>query len=162
MKLGALVAGALIIASAIPLPAMAQRITCYRRGNFIECPGYGEFDYTRNNNSNNNSSRDRYAVEQEISQIYRDILGRNPDNNGLRTYTRNVQNGDWSYEQVRRDLAFSSEAANAINNIYRQVLGRNADSGGMETYKEYLAKGNSLNDIRRELANSPEASSRRR
>jgi lipopolysaccharide export LptBFGC system permease protein LptF len=168
MKIGVLVAGAIIVASAIPLPASAQRITCYRRGNIIECPGYGEFDYTRNNNNdnyndyNNNSERTRYEIEQRVSQIYRDVLGRNPDSNGLRTYTRSIQSQNWSYEQVRNDLAYSSEASNAINNIYRQVLGRDADAGGMETYKKYLADGNSLNDIRRELASSPEAASRRR
>lgn len=45
----------------------------------------------------------------------------------------------------------------AINRIYRALLDREADYPGLRTWSRQLEKGVSLNDIREEIARSPEA-----
>lgn len=105
---------------------------------------------------------DRYRrSHSDIDRIYRDVLGRRADRNGLRTYSRRIEQG-WSLREVRRDLARSRECESAINAIYRQVLGRNADRGGIRTYTTRLAEGWSLSEVRRDISNSREAKDRYR
>jgi hypothetical protein len=97
----------------------------------------------------------------DIDRIYRDVLGRRADRDGLRTYSRRLEQG-WSLREVRRDLAKSRECESAINAIYRQVLGRNADRGGIRTYVVRLSEGWSLTEVRRDISNSREARERYR
>ncbi len=98
---------------------------------------------------------------QDINRVYLDVLGRAADRDGLNTYGRRMQQEGWTLSQVRADVANSAEATRAIHNVYRQVLGRDADPQGLNTYRRQLVDGGNLNDIRRELANSPEARNRR-
>lgn len=48
----------------------------------------------------------------------------------------------------------------SISNIYRNQLGREPDAGGLSHYRSQLAAGRSLESIRQEIRNSPEAQSR--
>ncbi|MBW4519333.1 MAG: DUF4214 domain-containing protein [Scytolyngbya sp. HA4215-MV1] len=106
---------------------------------------------------------DRYdsRLEDEINNIYREVLGRNADRRGLRDYSRQVQRSGWSLREVRRDIAKSREAEDRINDIYRSVLGRNADRDGLKTYTNRLAEGWTLRQVRRDIGNSREARNRR-
>ena len=110
----------------------------------------GSYDYRRN----------RSNVSNNINRIYRNVLGRNADNRGLRMYRQRVESG-WSLEKVRRDIADSSEAEQAINRLYQGELGRNADREGLRTYKRRLADGWSLDRVRQDISRSREARSRR-
>tara|TARA_B100000035_G_scaffold22482_1_gene17809 strand:- start:1985 stop:2611 length:627 start_codon:yes stop_codon:yes gene_type:complete len=47
-----------------------------------------------------------------------------------------------------------------LDTIYRNQLGRAPDAGGLAHYQAQLAAGRSIDDIRQEIANSPEAKSR--
>jgi hypothetical protein len=96
---------------------------------------------------------------QEINEIYREVLGRDADTPGLKTWTRKLRRT--TLKRVRREIAQSTEAKNALNRIYQEVLGRNVDPGGLETYTKNLAKSWSLSDVRRDIQDSEEAMSRR-
>ncbi|MFB2939057.1 DUF4214 domain-containing protein [Aerosakkonemataceae cyanobacterium BLCC-F154] len=100
-----------------------------------------------------------YSVDQ-IRDIYREVLGRDPDYRGLRTWLGERRSGD-SLREIRRDIARSDEAVAKVNQIYREVLGRNADRNGIRTWTNRLAAGASLSEIRRDIENSPEARSLR-
>jgi hypothetical protein len=108
-----------------------------------------------NNGRFNNSSRSR--ISRDIERLYQDVLGRNPDRRGLDTYVDRVASGSWDLLRVRRDLAESREAADAIDRVYREVLGRSADSSGLRTYQQRLRDGWSLSRVRQNLADSNEA-----
>jgi hypothetical protein len=47
-----------------------------------------------------------------------------------------------------------------LETIYRNQLGRAPDAGGLAHYQAQIASGRSIDDIRQEIANSPEARSR--
>lgn len=110
--------------------------------------------------------RDRYDrgrrsdYYDEINRLYRQVLGRNADYEGLRTWSRQLERGR-SLRDIRSELAYSQEAAITINNIYRQVLGRNVDRNGLRTWQTELARGRSLRDVQRAIERSPEARGRR-
>ncbi len=100
------------------------------------------------------------AGERAIEQIYQEVLERNPDRGGMRTYQDRLAD-DWNIEDIREDIAESGEAEQAINRIYREILGRNADSSGLRTYRRKLSEGWSLDKVRRDISNSDEARRRR-
>lgn len=99
-------------------------------------------------------------AEEAIEDIYEEVLERDPDRGGMRTYQNRLAD-DWNIEEVREDIADSDEAENAINRIYREILGRNADRGGLRTYQRKLGEGWSLDKVRRDIADSDEARRRR-
>lgn len=99
-------------------------------------------------------------AEEAIEDIYEEVLERDPDGGGMRTYQNRLAD-DWNIEEVREDIAESDEAERRINQIYRQILGRNADRGGLRTYQRKLGEGWSLDKVRRDIADSDEARRRR-
>ncbi|MBW4682388.1 MAG: DUF4214 domain-containing protein [Microcoleus vaginatus WJT46-NPBG5] len=101
------------------------------------------------------SSDDR-QVYDAINRIYREVLGRDADYRGLRTWARELENGG-TLQDIREEIARSDEAENRIEDIYREVLGRNADSRGTRTWVNALAGGASLRDVRERVADSREA-----
>lgn len=103
---------------------------------------------------------DSDAASEAIEEVYQEVLERNPDRGGMRTYQNKLAD-DWNIQEVREDVAESDEAENAINRIYRQILGRNADSGGLRTYQRKLGEGWSLDKVRRDINDSDEARRRR-
>lgn len=103
-------------------------------------------------------SRDDYV---DINRIYRDVLDRNVDRRGYRVYSDRIKDG-WSLSRVRREIARSSEAREAISRLYQRVLGRDADPEGLRTYQRSLEDGGSLRSVEREIARSQEARERRR
>ncbi|XWK86250.1 MAG: DUF4214 domain-containing protein [Phormidium sp.] len=120
------------------------------------------YDYDRDR-----YDRDRYdrggrrsEYYDDINRLYRQVLGRNADNEGLRTWSRQLQRGR-SMSDIRRELAYSREAEARINDIYRRVLGRNVDRNGLRTWQSELARGKSLREVERSIARSPEARNRR-
>jgi len=141
MKLGILASSVLLITLGLTSdPAHSQNFD-YNRGN-------------RNDYRNDrNDSRGNYNYENEVRRIYRDVLGRDADFDGLRTWTRELRNGTSSRE-VRSRIANSTEATAKINQIYRQILGRDADSRGLKTWRNRLASGATLSELRRDIAQS--------
>jgi hypothetical protein len=135
-----------------------MQINCSRDRDVITCPNYGNFRYSSNNN-NGNWSNNNANIQTEINNLYIQVLGRNADANGLRSYTQVVNQGR-SLAQVRRNLVNSQEFNQSINKIYQEFLGRNVDSNGLQGYRSAIINGRNFEDVRNEIANSPEARNR--
>jgi hypothetical protein len=56
------------------------------------------------------------AADRIIHRAYRDTLGRDPDESGLRTYRRNLLDREWTESDVRDDLRKSAEFRNRPRN----------------------------------------------
>jgi hypothetical protein len=82
----------------------------------------------------------------------------------LAAWTNYMRRGN-SLADVQREIAVSQEAQpeinKALNRLYQQLLGREIDPSGLETWTNYMRRGNSLADVEREIAASPEAQARR-
>lgn len=109
-----------------------------------------------------------------IRSAYRDLLGREPDDAGLRQYRRRVLQDDWTEQDVRDDIRKSPEyrerttmtpakADQIVRQAYRSVLGREPDEAGARGYiQRVLRDGWTQRDVERELRNSAEYRNRRR
>jgi len=181
MKFSFLAGIVVLTMSSIPLVASAQGSDHDRSGSTIASSPYQISQ--RNNNRNN-----RRQIEAEISRYYQQILGRNPDSNGLKAYADAVQDNRMSLEQVRNEITNSSEGRNRgynnnrnnrndnrnnwnnrsqiedqISRYYQQILGRNPDSNGLKNYADAVQNNQmSLEQVRNEISNSSEARARNR
>lgn len=100
--------------------------------------------------------RDEEEVYNAINEIYRDVLERDADYRGLRTWASKLERGA-TLGEIREDIARSREAQDRIRDLYREVLEREADAGGIRTWVGELADGDSLSDVRKKIADSEEA-----
>jgi hypothetical protein len=71
---------------------------------------YGNNGYYGNSGYNNGYMGVRQA-QRVVARAYRDILGREVDQSGLREYTNAMVNRGWSEDDVRRALLSSPEYA---------------------------------------------------
>ena len=102
-----------------------------------------------------------------IRRAYQDILARDPDPEGLRSYRDKMIREGWSERDVREALRNSPEFASMdrrhasadriIERAYRDILGRDPDPSGMETYRRNIVEnGWDEQDVRQALLRSPE------
>lgn len=89
-------------------------------------------------------SREARAIspDEAITQMYREVLGREPDANGLNHYRKLWRQG-WTQGQIRDDLRRSAESRdvsirNAITRAYRELLGREPDPAGYANYEKLM------------------------
>ena len=113
--------------------------------------------------SNDTGTRPTAAVRS----AYQDILGRDPDAEGLRNYRQKMTREGWSEQDVRDDLRRSTEYASLtgrtasadriIRRAYMDVLRREPDAEGLQTYRrEIIENGWEYHDLRQVLARSEE------
>lgn len=112
------------------------------------------------------SARRGYSdPEAIVRRSYEDILGREPDQEGLRVYRSRIIDDDWSEQEVRDDLGKSPERAKlnealvekAIRRAYADILNRAADPAGLATYRvKMLSDGWDEQDVRSALKKSRE------
>lgn len=115
--------------------------------------------------------------DDQIRQVYREVLEREADEGGINHYRQQAAEG-WTIDQIRSDLMNSNERraleANkaqaaqaaaaqkdaettaAIKQAYHDILERDADDGGIAHYKSQVAKGWTLDQVRQDLLNSNE------
>ncbi len=119
--------------------------------------------------------RDRRGGEDPdriVRRAYQDILGRDPDEPGLRQYRSRIIDDGWTEEQVRQSLRSSPEfrekstmtrakAEEIVRRAYKNVLNRDPDSGAEGYIARVLRDKWSQDDVERELRNSPEYRNRR-
>src|SRR5215203_1226544 len=102
-----------------------------------------------------------------IRDAYQDILGREPDPEGLRSYREKMVREGWSEQEVRDALRNSGEYATAtgrtasadriIRRAYRDVLHRDPDPEGLAEYRrQVIENGWEYHDLRQVLARSEE------
>jgi hypothetical protein len=89
-------------------------------------------------------SREARAItpDEAITQLYREVLGREPDATGLNHYRKLWRQG-WTQGQIRDDLRRSVESRdvsirNAITRAYRELLGREPDAAGYANYEKLM------------------------
>ncbi len=153
MKLGILSITALLVSVGLATPVRAD-VQCRGANAVSICldetnwRSYRLADYDRDYNAGYDN--DHYA---DINQIYQEVLGRNVDRSGLRTYGRNLDRGQ-SLEDIRADIANSHEARDLVDRMYRERVGRSADRSTLKNYTRRLGKGSTLNDIRADIEDS--------
>jgi hypothetical protein len=113
------------------------------------------------------------SADRIVKRAYQDILGRDPDYNGLVQYRNQITDQGWDEHEVREALRRSPEyrqkntmtrqkAEEIVTRAYRSVLGRDPDPAGMENYVQgVLTKHWSEADVARDLRNSDEYRNRR-
>ena len=80
-----------------------------------------------------------------VTRAYQDILGRDPDPEGLRSYRSKIVDAGWTEQDVREALRNSPEYASTdrrtasadriIRRAYQDILHREPDATGMRDYK---------------------------
>lgn len=102
-----------------------------------------------------------------ITRMYREILKRDPDQNGLAHYRAKWRQG-WTQGQIRADLLRSREGQgnqirDVITRAYRDILGRDPDPAGYANYERLMReRGYTERDIRQALMNGEEYRQRMR
>jgi hypothetical protein len=109
------------------------------------------------------------GVEPEaiIRKAYQDILGRDPDSEGMRTYRSKLIDEGWSEREVREALRRSEEHASSerryasadriIRRAYEDILHREPDPEGLQTFRRHIVEdGFDEHDVREALRRSPE------
>lgn len=112
-----------------------------------------------------------------VRRAYQDILGRDPDPDGLRNYRNKIVNDGWSERDVRQALRESEEYAatggpavgfrtasadRIIRRAYQDILGREPDDAGLRNYRRLiLQEGWDEHDVRQALIRSPERRQKR-
>ena len=96
--------------------------------------------------------RDRQA--DDVDQEVRIEVDRGDRDWSRRDRDRSRGDRDWSRRDRRDDFY------DAIDRIYQEVLGRSADNKDVRKYSKRLEDGDSLPDIRSQIANSSEARER--
>jgi hypothetical protein len=102
-----------------------------------------------------------------VRRAYQDILGRDPDAEGLRSYRSKMINEGWTEMDVREALRRSDEYASMdrrtasadriIQRAYREILHREPDPSGLESYRRNIIEnGWDEHDVRQALRRSPE------
>jgi len=104
---------------------------------------------------------------EAVRSAYHDILGREPDEEGLRNYRAKMIREGWSEQDVRDALRNSEEYASAtgrassadriIRRAYMDVLHREPDPEGLAEYRrQVIENGWEYYDLRQVLARSEE------
>lgn len=100
-----------------------------------------------------------------VRRSYQDVLGREPDQEGMRLYRSRVIDDDWSEQEIRDDLRKSPERAKlngrwvekVIRRAYEDILNREADVDGLATYRSKMMNdGWDEQDVRSALKKSRE------
>lgn len=118
------------------------------------------------------SQRSSESADKIVRRAYQDVLGREPDTNGLYSYRNKVLNQGWDEHDVREALRKSPEfrqkntmtreqAEQVVRRAYESVLGREPDAGSRGYVDRVLRDHWSEADVARELRNSDEYRSRR-
>lgn len=104
-------------------------------------------------------------VEALVRRAYVEELGREPDAEGLRVYTRAARERGWTLRELRTELRNSPEARERLNReivvrAYRDLLGREPDEAGLRDYLRRLRDGWSEKQVRDSLRASEEFKAR--
>ncbi len=104
---------------------------------------------------------ERAGAERAVRAAYRDILGREPDERGLKQYRERLMEHGWTEDELRDNLRHSDEFRHRdvdaiVRKVYREVFGRDPDASGRESYTRSLRNGMSEAEFRADLKRSPE------
>ncbi|HYP17277.1 MAG TPA: DUF4214 domain-containing protein [Opitutus sp.] len=104
-------------------------------------------------------------IDRLIRQSYREVLRREPDEAGLRSYRRLMIEDRWTESQLRDALRQGDEYRGVVDRIvtkaYRDLLGREPDASGRQSFTEHMLRGWSEEDVRKAIRQSDEFRARR-
>ena len=125
-----------------------------------------------NGNGNGNGpgfgrGRGQGNVEQVIRRAYQDILQRDPDQSGMRTYRSRMIDDGWTEQDVRQALRESAEyrelntmtmakAQDIVRQAYLSILRREPDDASRGYVEAVFRRKMTKDQLERELRNSPE------
>jgi peptidase inhibitor family I36 len=106
-------------------------------------------------------------ADRIVRRAYQDLLGRDPDDRGLRTYRSHIIDDGWSEAQVRdsirnspefreRNTMTAAKAEDIVRRAYLAVLKREPDSGARGYVDKVIRQHWTQEDVERELRKSPE------
>lgn len=114
------------------------------------------------NESENEIEKDG-EVKNFVSRLYREILGREPDAEGLNCWTNYLSSGEKTGAEVADGFIYSNELrdrnlpdSDYVEMLYGSFLDRPSDNEGKETWINYLDKGMSRAYVYQGFANSTE------
>jgi len=97
-----------------------------------------------------------------IGRAYKELLGRDPDEGGLRSYRTLMIDQGWTDKMVRDEIRRGDEfrrdgADKIVRRAYLEVLGREVDPGGLVQYRKLVVEKNwTEGDVRDDLRRSAE------
>jgi hypothetical protein len=104
-----------------------------------------------------NTSLTGTTTQKFVTQVYRDLLGRDPDPGGLSFFTSQIDMNLSTRTQVAEVIETSPEGRmHAVNNLFQTLLGRPADPTGLDLSVRFLNSGGSLFQLEATIAGSPE------
>lgn len=104
----------------------------------------------------------RIDPDKIIRRAYQDIMLREPDESGFRSFRRRMIDEGWTEAMVRDALRRSEEYRGPVVNrmierAYHDILGRKPDANGLDHYRnQIIDKGMSEEDMRNDLRRSDE------
>lgn len=105
---------------------------------------------------------ENYYTEYQITGLYRNILHRSPEPQGLTYWKDQVISNTKSLGQVENEIRNSPEAIaySKISDFYHKYLKRDLDSYGQSYWEQQiLQNGKSYDWVEGQIRNSPEAKS---
>ena len=88
-----------------------------------------------------------------VTQIYRDVLNREPDPGGLKSWS----NSSLTLKEIRKRIAHSKESQNKLHGLYKKYLCRRGEPAGMAYWQKQLASHQTFKQVDRGFYNSKEA-----
>lgn len=104
---------------------------------------------------------ERADVDRAIERVFRDTLGRKPDQSEQRRYRTRMIEENWSDKDVRSELTKTDEYRTVVERTvakaYRDLLGREADPGGLRNYSRHMLQDRwSEEDVRHSIREGEE------
>ena len=104
---------------------------------------------------------ERAEIDRTIERVFRDTLGRKPDQTALRTYRARMIDEGWSEKDVRAELIKTEEYRTVVDRVvskaYRDLLGREPDPDGKRGYVRHMLNDRwTEEDVRHSIRESEE------
>jgi hypothetical protein len=113
--------------------------------------------------------RDKEKLKKYVNELYKNVLKRKADTNGLNYWVEELYNGGSNAKLIVRAFFNSSEYIKKktndeqfVKDLYLGYLGRNADSVGLKYWLNQLKSGSSRNSIMQGFENSIEFDKRKK
>jgi len=121
----------------------------------------------RNYDGRRDGGGNNVSAERIVRRAYEDVLQREPDPVGMRTYRSRIIDDNWTEQQVRDDLRRSAEfreratmtpqrATEIVRRAYLSVLNREPDAASQGYVQRVLRDKWTEEDVARDLRRSPE------
>jgi hypothetical protein len=92
-----------------------------------------------------------------VAQVYRDLLGREPDSGGLMHFSSLLDMSQATRRQVAETIQSSQEGrTRQVQTLYQMLLGRPADSVGLDLSTRFLIMGGSFFQLQATIVGSQE------